>query len=74
MITALLSLAGAHVGSLLLGGGVAAGLEAALPFLTIFNRARKAVAMARMVSRLLHGRDLTELEVKRISLDPTLTK
>lgn len=74
MITAVLAIAGAHVGSLLVGGGIAAGLETALPFLTMFGRAKRAIAMARMVSRLIHGRDLNELEIKRISLDPTLTK
>lgn len=74
MISTILALAGAHVGSLLIGGTAAAALEAALPYLTMFKRAKNAVAMARMVSRMLHGRDLNELEVRRISLDPTLTK
>lgn len=74
MLTTLLGLAGAHVGSLMIGGVAAAGLETALPFLTYFKKARQAVAMARMVSRLIHGKDLTPEQVHRISLDPTLTK
>jgi hypothetical protein len=74
MLAALLSLAGAHVGSLMLGGAAAAGIEVALPFLTHFQKARKAIAMARMISRLMHGRDLTPEQVHRVSLDSNLTK
>lgn len=74
MLTALVSLVAAN--GLALTQGVIAGgvLEAVVPIFTQANRVRSAVNIGRRISRKFHNRDLTELEVQQISIDPTLTK
>lgn len=74
MFTSLLALAGSYLGSMVVGGGAMAALELSLPMLTKAKRVYQAVQMARAISQKFHGRDLTDNEVQRISVDQTLTR
>jgi len=55
ILTAVLALAGEHVGVLALGGTVGGALEMALPWITRIHQARKAARIARGARRSLSG-------------------
>lgn len=74
MFAALLSLAATHIAGLAGGAALGGAIEVAVPFLTKAHKIRKAVNLARTVHRRIHGRDLTEPEIREIYFDPTITR
>lgn len=74
MFTALIALATTHAAGLIAGAGAGTALELIVPALTAAHRVRKAVNVARTISRAVHNRDLTPQEIMQIRFDSTLTK
>lgn len=73
MVAILLGLVTTYAGSLGLGAVTATVVEAAIPWLTAAQRARRAVALARKLSRQFHGRDLTPQEMQTVEFDARRT-
>lgn len=74
MLTGLIALATTHLAGLIAGAGAGTALELIVPALTAAHRIRKAVNVARTISRQVHNRDLTPQEIMQIRFDSTLTK
>jgi len=66
MITGLIALGTAHLGSIVCGAAAAGVAEAIIPIATRAHRARRATNLVRRIHRRRHGRGVSKAELQQV--------